>query len=64
MRLTLAIAYVRLGRLDDAKAAVQDALALEPSLTQAAWRNVSFYSDPSITEREVADLDRAGLPQK
>ena len=64
MRLTLAIAYVRVGRLDDAKAAVQDALALEPSLTQAAWRNVSFYSDPSITEREVADLDRAGLPQK
>jgi adenylate cyclase len=62
--LLLAIAYVRLDRIDDAKAAVKKALELEPRFTQAKWREAYFYSDPSIVEREVADLGKAGLPEK
>ena len=62
--LMLAIAYARLDRPDDAKAAVQKALTLEPSLTQASWRGGSFYSDPSLVDKEIADLGRAGLPEK
>jgi tetratricopeptide (TPR) repeat protein len=62
--LLLAIAYVRLDRIDDAKAAVTKALELEPQFTQAKWREAYFYSDPSIVEREVADLGKAGLPEK
>ena len=63
--LHLAIALVRLGRIDEAKAEVK--LMLEkndPKFTQAKWKGGWFYSDPSIQDAEVADLGRAGLPEK
>ncbi|CAH2409662.1 winged helix-turn-helix domain-containing protein [Mesorhizobium escarrei] len=63
-RLSLAINYVRLERLDEAKAAVTEALTANPRFTQAAWREGSFYSDPAILEGELADLAKAGLPEK
>ena len=63
--LNMAIVLVRLGRIDEARAQVK--LMLEkndPKFTQAKWREGYFYSDPSILEAEVADLDKAGLPEK
>ena len=36
----------------------------DPKFTQAKWREGCFYSDPSIVEAEVADLAKAGLPEK
>ena len=63
--LEFAINLVRLGRIDEAKAQVK--LMLEkndPTFTQAKWRQASFYSDPSIIDGEVADLAKAGLPEK
>jgi adenylate cyclase len=63
--LNIAIDLVRLGRTDEAKAQVK--LMLEkndPKFTQAKWREGFFYSDPSIVEAEVADLAKAGLPEK
>jgi TolB-like protein/Tfp pilus assembly protein PilF len=62
--LLLAINYVRLGHLDEAKSSVQVALKIDPTFTQARWRVGYFYSDPSIVEREVADLAKAGLLEK
>lgn len=62
-RLTLAIAYVRLGRRDDARAEVAAVLREEPAWTQARWREGSFYSDPTILDAEIADLAAAGMPQ-
>jgi adenylate cyclase len=63
--LHLAVALVRLGRIDEAKAEVK--LMLEkndPKFTQAKWKEGWFYSDPSIQDAEVADLAEAGLPEK
>ena len=63
--LNMAIDLVRLGRMDEAKAQVK--LMLEkndPKFTQAEWRQGYFYSDPSIVDGEVADLAKAGLPEK
>ena len=63
--LHVAIDLVRLGRIDEAKAQVK--LMLEkndPKFTQAKWRQGYFYSDPSIVDGEVADLAKAGLPEK
>ena len=63
--LNMAINLLRLGRTDEAK--VQVKLMLEkndPKFTQAKWREGYFYSDPSIVEAEVADLAKAGLPEK
>jgi adenylate cyclase len=63
--LNMAIDLVRLGRMDEAKAQVK--LMLEkndPKFTRANWRQGYFYSDPSIVDDEVADLAKAGLPEK
>jgi tetratricopeptide (TPR) repeat protein len=64
MPILMAIAYVRLDRMDEAKTAVRRALEINPAFTQAKWREGYFYSDPSILERQLADLGKAGLPEK
>jgi adenylate cyclase len=61
--LFLAINHVRLDRPNEAKAEVTKALAIDPSFTQTKWREGYFYSDTSISEREVIDLAKAGLPE-
>ena len=64
-RIHLAIALVRLGRIDEARAEVRAYLGKnDPKFTGGAWRTAWFYSDPSIVDREVADLATAGLPEK
>ena len=62
--LQVAIALVRLGRIDEAKAEVKVALKNNAKFTGAKFEATNFYSDPSIPDREVADLARAGLPEK
>ena len=63
--LHMAIDLVRLGRMDEAKAQVKMMLEKnDPKFTQAKWRQGYFYSDPSIVDGEVADLAKAGLPEK
>jgi adenylate cyclase len=62
--LHVAIALVRLGRIDEAKAEVKVALKNDPKFTGARFLAEYFYSDPSIPDREVADLAKAGLPEK
>lgn len=62
--LLKAIGYLRLGRLEEARAVYKKALAANPSFTQAIWREGYFYSDPSVVEGQVADLAKLGLPEK
>ena len=61
--LLMVIDLVNLGRIDEAKATLAQALKLDPSFTQAKWRDITFYSDMSIVDREVAALAKAGLPE-
>ena len=64
-RLHVAIALVRLGRIDEARAEVKAYLEkTDPTYTGAKWRYGFYYSDPSIMDREVAYLAKAGLPEK
>jgi adenylate cyclase len=62
--LNMAIDLVHLGRIDEAKEQVKVTLKNDPKFTQVKWREGYFYSDPSIVEGEVADLGKAGLPEK
>jgi TolB-like protein/class 3 adenylate cyclase len=62
--LFLASIYVRLDRMEEARAEVKKALVMEPGFTQAKWREAWFYRDPNILERQLADLGKAGLPEK
>lgn len=60
--LQLAIAYMRLGRQADAKAAVEKMLKSAPDATMQSWRQTWNFRDPSILDQAAADLARAGLP--
>ncbi len=62
--LSRAAAFVRLDRMEHAKAAVSQALKMDPLFTQAKFREGYFYSDSLILERQIADLAKAGLPVK
>ena len=60
--LLLAIAYVRLGRLADARAEVVKMLKINPAITVQTWRLGYSFRDPAILDRHALDLVRAGLP--
>ncbi|MBX5198610.1 tetratricopeptide repeat protein [Rhizobium sp. NZLR10] len=60
--LQLAIAYMRLGREADARAAVEKMLKSAPTATIQSWRQTWNFRDPSILDQAAADLARAGLP--
>jgi adenylate cyclase len=62
--LLVVIDLVNLNRIEEAKAMLGEALKLDPKFTQAKWRDIVFYSDMSIVDREVATLTKAGLPEK
>jgi TolB-like protein/tetratricopeptide (TPR) repeat protein len=61
--LLLAIAYVRLGRLTDARREVEKMLKINPAITVQAWRLGHSFRDPAILDRYALDLVQAGLPK-
>ena len=60
----LASSYVRLGQMDEARAAIEKLLELNPQFTQDDFKDNYLYSDPSTMQRQAADLGKAGLPEK
>jgi TolB-like protein/class 3 adenylate cyclase/tetratricopeptide (TPR) repeat protein len=62
--LLLAIAYVRLNRLADAQAQVAKMLKANPAITQTSWRQAYSFRDQGLFDGFVADLAKAGLPEK
>ena len=61
--LLLAIAYVRLGRLADARAEVGKMMKINPAITVQAWRLGYSFRDPAILDRYALDLVQSGLPE-
>ena len=61
--LLLAIAYVRLGRLADARAEVAKMMKINPAITLQAWRLGYSFRDPAILDRYALDLVQSGLPE-
>ena len=61
--LLLAIAYVRLGRLADARAEVGKMMKINPAITLQAWRLGYSFRDPAILDRYALDLVQSGLPE-
>ena len=62
--LLLAIAYVRLGRLADARAEVGKMMKINPAITVQGWRLGYSFRDQAILERYALDLVRSGLPER
>jgi tetratricopeptide (TPR) repeat protein len=61
--LLLAVSYVRLGRLPEARAEVEKMMKLNPAITVRGWRRGYSFIDPAILERCSLDLAQAGLPE-
>jgi hypothetical protein len=61
--LLLAMAYVRLGRLADARAEVGKMMKINPAITLKVWRLGYSFRDPAILDRLALDLVQSGLPQ-
>ena len=61
--LLLAIAYVRLGRLAEARAEVGKMMKINPAITLQAWRLGYSFRDPAILDRYALDLVQSGLPE-
>ena len=61
--LLLAIAYVRLGRLAEARAEVGKMMKINPGITLQAWRLRYSFRDPAILDRYALDLVQSGLPK-
>jgi Tfp pilus assembly protein PilF len=61
--LLLAIAYVRLGRLADARAEVRKMIKIDPAITLQKWRLGYSFRDPAILDRYSLDLVQSGLPE-
>ena len=62
--LLLAIAYMRLRRLDDASAEVGKMMKINPAITLQRWRLGYSFRDPAILERYSLDLVQSGLPER
>jgi adenylate cyclase len=61
--LLLAIAYVGLGRLAEARAEVGKMMKINPAITLQTWRLGYSFRDPAILERHTLDLVQSGLPE-
>ena len=61
--LLLAIAYVRLGRLAEARAEVGKMMKINPAITLQAWQLRYSFRDPAILDRYALDLVQSGLSE-
>ena len=62
--LLRAVNAVHLGLAEEAKSEIAKALKVNPGFTAARWREIAFASDPAVLDRQIADLVKAGLPEK
>ena len=58
------VANAHLGRLDKARAELAQALAIDPKLTIAGFREYLHFAAPEVRELYVTGLRLAGLPEE
>jgi TolB-like protein/class 3 adenylate cyclase len=59
----LAVVYSELGRIDEARAVVEQILRINPGATVSGWRDRLPYKDAKIVERFIDGWREAGLPE-
>ena len=59
--ILLAVCYVELGRLEEARAEGAEVLRISPTFSLEVARQNWPYKDPAVVERHVAALRKAGL---
>jgi adenylate cyclase len=61
--LVLASSYATLGRLEEARTAVQELLRLNPAFSLSGFKAVTSAWAPDLAERSIDALRKAGLPE-
>ena len=61
--VVIALSYGAMGKKEEAKAALDKAIALEPSFSAAYYRKWTCYPNSSAAEREITELKKVGLPE-
>jgi TolB-like protein/tetratricopeptide (TPR) repeat protein len=61
--LLLAIAYTRLGRVDEASGELSKLMRRHPGVTAETWRRAYSFQETAILDLCCRDLGRAGLPE-
>jgi hypothetical protein len=59
--LGLAVAYCRLGLMEDALGAAMEVRRMDPQFTIEQWAQDRPYTDPAVIDAFIADMRRAGL---
>jgi adenylate cyclase len=62
--LLYSLIYQRLGREEDARAAMAEALKINPALSLEAVKMSRFYKNPAHLQRELDAYRKAGMPEK
>jgi adenylate cyclase len=60
--IQLASCYVALGREEEARAAAQEVLRIDPKFSSQRWAKMLPYKDPALNARSLERLRKAGLP--
>ncbi len=60
----LARVYAELGREDEARALMAEALKIDPSLSSESFKEGQPFKNPAHKRRELETLRKAGLPEK
>ena len=59
----LAATYAEAGRMQEARAGVKELLTRHPQSSIKSVAKILSYKDPAETERSLANLRKAGLPE-
>ena len=62
--IVLAVNYIQLGKVKQARYHAEEALKLNPEFNLEVARRSAPYLDPAHVEKQIADLRRAGIPEK
>ena len=60
-RLTLIVAYVEMGRLEEARAEAREILMIDPKWDSKRWLKTAPWKDPQYLERWGEAIKKAGL---
>jgi adenylate cyclase len=58
----LAASLAQLGRIEEARRAMEDVLSMTPGLTATLLRNITHFKNPADFDRYIDALRKAGLP--
>ncbi len=59
-QLELTVIYSQLGRMEQARGALRDLLAIRPQFAATTWEDLTIWWQPELIEQMLADLAKAG----